>query len=428
MLLVYTHKITPRVTYIFKHICARVLGVPVSFTAKVEELVAHEGAKLSYTNKKLGNELHIKSTAILFDQGVMTLDIKVSDWEGVPCFFQNKDIESSIPYDVFAASFYLLSRYEEYLPHVKDERGRFPATESLAAQHHFLKLPVVDIWIDRFGQLLQKHFPELVIDKNTYETQLIVTVPQSFKFLKIGFLRQFGGFFKDLARLRLRENFQRIQVLLGLRKDPYDTFSWLINIQKQVPKKFRVFFQVGDYAYQSKNIKYRKRSFQTLLKMVADYCEVGLLVSQRAAGHVADFHIEKRRLEEIVHRPLGAMRITDSLLTIPQVYRNALDQEATDDFTMGYPDRPGFRAGTSKPFLFYDLDYEIQTPLVVHSVCFLGEHMVNHLNHSIDYVQIKELRSVIQTVGGICTVAFSNISFEDIFHKKLVRKLLLDDA
>ena len=44
-----------------------------------------------------------------------------------------------IPFDVFSATFFLVSRYEEYLPHVKDDYGRFLATESLAFKEDFLQ-------------------------------------------------------------------------------------------------------------------------------------------------------------------------------------------------------------------------------------------------------------------------------------------------
>ena len=54
MILVYTHKITPRIRYIFKHILTRTLLIPVDFTSKVEEFVAHNGSKLSYTKTPLG--------------------------------------------------------------------------------------------------------------------------------------------------------------------------------------------------------------------------------------------------------------------------------------------------------------------------------------------------------------------------------------
>jgi len=56
MLLVYTHKISPRLKYVFKHICTRILGVQVGFTAKIEEFIAHDSLKMSYTKQQLGNE------------------------------------------------------------------------------------------------------------------------------------------------------------------------------------------------------------------------------------------------------------------------------------------------------------------------------------------------------------------------------------
>ena len=70
MLLVYSHKITPRLTYIFKHILTRILGVEVGFTTKVEEFIAHEGLKFSYTRQALGNELFVKNNELLFTQGI----------------------------------------------------------------------------------------------------------------------------------------------------------------------------------------------------------------------------------------------------------------------------------------------------------------------------------------------------------------------
>jgi len=145
MLLVYTHKITPRFTYIMKQIFVRILGIETSFTTKVEDFIKHTGPKLTYTKQPLQNEFFVQSADVLFEQGINDIDVNVSDWTGTPCFFKVGE-KSLLPYDIFAASFYLLSRYEEYLPHVKDIHNRFSAKDSIAYQHDFLKSPIVDIW------------------------------------------------------------------------------------------------------------------------------------------------------------------------------------------------------------------------------------------------------------------------------------------
>jgi len=148
MLLVYTHKITPRLTYTFKHICKRILGLEVSFTSKVEDFIAHNSLKMSYTKQPLSNELFVRSNLLLFETGLSDLDFNVQKWDDTKGFFITGE-RSDLPFDIFAASFYLLSRYEEYMPHVKDSYGRFMAKESLAYTNGFLNQPVVDILINK---------------------------------------------------------------------------------------------------------------------------------------------------------------------------------------------------------------------------------------------------------------------------------------
>ena len=166
MLLIYTSKPTQRITYIFNHICKRILGLKINFTSSIEEFIAYSGPKISYGKKELGNELFFQSTELLFQEGFDSIDIVVKDWEETKCFFEVGKI-NSLPFDIFSASFYLLSRYEEYLPHVKDYKGRFLASESIAFKSGFLESPIVDIWAHKFKKLLLKYFPELIfIDKN----------------------------------------------------------------------------------------------------------------------------------------------------------------------------------------------------------------------------------------------------------------------
>ena len=68
MLLVYTHKITPRLNYIFKHYFVRTLNTRVGFTTKVAEFVAHSGPKITYSKAPLGTEFFIRSNDLLFEQ------------------------------------------------------------------------------------------------------------------------------------------------------------------------------------------------------------------------------------------------------------------------------------------------------------------------------------------------------------------------
>ena len=222
MLLVYTHRISPRLKYIFKHICTRVLDIPVSFTSTIEDFIAHKGMKMSYTIKPLGNEIFIKSHGLLFEQGLSDIDINVQSWGQTKCFFKTDD-KSSLPFDIFAAAFYMLSRYEEYLPHVKDDYGRFTAKESLAFKHGFLDQPVVDIWAFEFRRLLKAHFSNFNFNDRKYTVNPVIDVPMAFYFKHKGLMRSIGGTLNDLTKFKFKRLYNRFLVNLGIKPDPYNT-------------------------------------------------------------------------------------------------------------------------------------------------------------------------------------------------------------
>lgn len=412
MLLIYTHKITPRVRYAFKHILTRILDIPVSFTTTVEEFIAHDSLKLSYTKQPLSHELFIKSHELLFEQGLSDVEINMHEWEDTKCFFPTND-KSIIPYDIFAATFYLLSRFEEYLPHVKDDYGRFTAEESLAFKHNFLHKPVVDIWALKFKLLLQEQFPDFEFPQKTYSIKPIIDVPAAYSFKSKGIMRSFGGTIKDLTSLRLKNMYTRFMVLAGLKRDPHDTFKYIINKQKQSKYKFYFFFLVGDYSTYDKGINAQKKNFVTLIKQVADYCKVGLKASYFALDDIAILKKEKLRMEYILNNPLIASRQSFSKLNLPQSYRNLVELEVMEDYTMGYVDHLGFRAGTCTPFFFYDLDFEIQTPLKITSYHVLDYTLLKKQSQLDKKQALFRIINQVKAVNGEFVPVFHNYTFSD---------------
>ena len=127
-ILVYSHNLSPRLRYIFKQIFNNILNVNVSFTDNKEYFINNDLPKISYTHRKISNELFFRSTELLFEKTIVNQDIKVLEFRSIKFFYPCED--SCLPFDPFAASFFMLSRYEEYLPHIKDKFGRFEAKES----------------------------------------------------------------------------------------------------------------------------------------------------------------------------------------------------------------------------------------------------------------------------------------------------------
>ncbi|NNE32151.1 MAG: hypothetical protein HKN40_07260 [Winogradskyella sp.] len=422
MLLVYTHKITPRLTYTFKHICKRILGIEVKFTSKVEDFIAHDSLKMSYTRQPLSNELFVRSNELLFENGLSDLDINVQDWDNTKGFFATGE-RSDLPFDIFAASFYLLSRYEEYLPHVKDQYGRFMSKESLGYNHRFLNQPVVDIWSYKLKAVLQKRFTEFEFPKRNYQIKPVIDVPSAYYFKQKGLLRTLGGIFSDIGHLRLKKMYQRFSVLTGFKRDPYDTFKWVITKQKQSKFKFIVLFLIGDYSTYDKNINANKKQFVSLIKSVADYCNVGLKVSYFALEDISVLKKEKIKMEGIINTDLSAVRHSFSKLNLPSSYRNLVELEINQDYSMGYIDTLGFRAGTCTPFQFYDLDFEVQTPLQINPYHCLDFALLKYRSQLDKKEHLQKLINEIKAVNGTFTPVFHNYTFSNLSLWKGYRSL-----
>ena len=143
MLLIYTLQSTTRLQYSCKFIFEDVLGTIYSLTTDEENFSMHIGAKINYSHINFPSVFQIKPHVLLFETCIKEQDIKVVD-KGEKCrvFVTSHNAQD---FDIFAAVFYLISRYEEYLPHKKDMYGRYAHENSLAYKKDFLQLPLINI-------------------------------------------------------------------------------------------------------------------------------------------------------------------------------------------------------------------------------------------------------------------------------------------
>lgn len=369
MLLVYTHKITPRVTYIFKHAFEHMLEIPVRFTSAVEVFVAHSGPKISYTTKSLGDEFFICSHPLLFERGMIDHNLSIHDWEGTPVFFKTGET-SKVPYDIFAASFYLLTRFEESVPTLKNTTELFVSSQSIAAQGGFLELPVVDLWMFKLYQIMSDSFSEILpYNKTASKKELLVDVPLAFKYRHRSFLVVVETFLNSIWRFNLLKIFNQLMVLLRLEEDPYDSFESWNNWFKDSPIQPKIFFRYANSSAYESNVSTFNRRLQSRIKKTGDRYSLGLLLSvQSQLKPDLSLNKEKKGFQRLTHRQVKMSRIPRNYRHVSEVYSDLVDFEFSDDYSMGYHEQIGFRAGTATPFYFYDLANEFQLPLKVYPV------------------------------------------------------------
>jgi len=364
-ILIYVPKVTPRINYTFRQVCKRILGFNINFTTKIETFIGFKGVKFSYANQRLGNEIFIQAHGLLNEQGVNDLEISVSEWDGEP-YFLKTSTQSDIPYDIFAASFFLLTRYEEYLPHVKNKITDFPAEESLGHQNNFLTKPIINIWMAKFAGILKKKFKDVKFDHQNTNLKVLIAVEKAYKYRKHGISRSIVGFLSDSFRFRFKEIYTRIKTWFIPGSDPYNVYDDLVKYRDQMGFEIFFMFQLGDYSIYTKNINHRKRVYKKLIKSMGDYCETGLLPSYEAIQNFNMFKKEIKRFEQIANHELTNILIKDRGLNFPDFYVSLDKTDIEHDFSMGYYNQIGFRAGTCTPFLFYDLNLEQASPIEFH--------------------------------------------------------------
>ncbi len=399
MLLIYVPKVTSRIRYIFNLLFHDILNVPVQFTVSKEEFAAFDGAKLVYAKQAFDNALFFQSRELLFETGIKEQNISVSEWNGTKMFYATGN-NSALPFDPFAASFYLVSRYEEYLPHIRDVYDRFEAQNSIAFQNGFLQQPVINKWALQIGKLLTTHFPALQITAPEYKFISSIDIDNAYAFREKGVMRSLGGYAKSLLKFDFEEITERTKVLLRLIPDPYDTYDYQLALQEKYKFDTIYFFLLGDYGVNDKNLPYQSRRFQSLIKKMGDYAFVGIHPSFGSNTKEGQLRKEVDRLSHILHRDITKSRQHFLKLSLPETYRDLIECDITDDYTMGYASQIGFRASICTPFNFYDLDNDIETKLKIHPFAFMESTFKYYLKIPMQEVMqhvlplIKEVRSV----------------------------------
>ena len=367
MILIYTHQVNARISYVFTHFFETYTRNSIQITNVLETFIAHSGPKFSYTSHKLSNEFFVQANSLLFEQGVREHDISISRWKTTPVFFPC-DEGSSIPYDIFAATFYMLSRYEEHIPHLKDDMNRFYTNGSLAGKHKFANKPVVDMWAKQFLDCFSEFFAETLISPPKLRLQTILEVPEAFAYKSKSMLRTTVESVFDIFNFRFVKLFERFAVRLSFKPDPFDIYNAWIDLHKKYNIPTKVMFLFARPSANDRNISIFKHRFLKKIKDVADYMPTSLLASYQSTDQPQLLQIEVNRFSEIIHHPLKDIRQHLIRLRFPTSYDHFTKLGFVNDYSLQFGDYLGYRAGTGFPFQFYNLSKEHRSNLFIHPV------------------------------------------------------------
>ncbi|MCK4664322.1 MAG: polysaccharide deacetylase family protein [Bacteroidales bacterium] len=424
MILIYSQNTSARLEFICKLIFFDILGIQYKITTNTIEFLDYNNAKINYSNTDFDDAVEIKPHHLLFEKGINRQNITVTLWNDLPVFFQKPSV-SELPFDIFAASFYLVSRYEEYLTFIPDIHNRFSAKQSLAYKNGFLEKPIVNQWVMLLKNILEQKFPEIKFPEKKYNFISTIDVDNAYAYLNKGFLRTFAATFLSILKFNFNDNVRRYKVLLKKSNDPFNTFNYIRNIHDKYNIKPVYFFLVGKYGKYDKNISVKNSNFQKLIKDLSVKFEIGIHPSYNSNKDIEILKNEKNNLSEIINKEIKKSRNHFLKICFPSTYQNLLKSGITEEHSMAYASCVGFRASICTPFKFYDLALEKETELTVYPFAIMDATLKYYLKYDINDAidKTSEIINEIKKVNGTFISLWHNESLSEIREWKNWKKV-----
>jgi hypothetical protein len=403
MILIYSHTTSPRLQYICQFIFKELLCVDYLITIDSEAFKNFEGVKINYSNKTIvANEFKILNAPLLFEHDIKEQPLQCFTTNYYKAFF--KIPNCSFPFDIFAAAFYLLSRYEEYLPHTKDMYGRYAHENSVAFKQDFLQLPLVNIWVKDLTIALKNKFPHFNFPLSTFNFLPTYDIDIAYSYKHKGLIRNIGSFLKSPSA-------ERIKVLLGVQKDPFDSYVFLNELHKKNNLQPVYFFLVAQKnELYDKNILPHKNAMWQLIKQHAKKYTIGIHPSWQSGNNSSLLKKEKEYLQAMIDKTIVHSRQHYIRFNLPDGYNKLIEAGITDDYSMGYGSINGFRASVASSFFWYNLSTETQTSLRIHPFCFMDANSFyeQHYTAAQAYIELLHYCTVCKNINGTLITIWHN--------------------
>jgi hypothetical protein len=419
MLTIYVDEISSRLKYtldfVFEH-----RGVPFQLCNDYMHFKQIDGVKLNYSERQFEQVTQLVPSKLLFEETIEQYEISTDLFFKEDCFCFNGIT------DPLASIFFSLSRMEEYLTDQKDSLGRFPGKNSLLNQNNWHEKAMCDRWSIDFLSFLKnscglKWHPKLEL----VESIPTFDIDNAFAYLHKNALRTQLATAKDYLYNRKDRLSDRKKVLAGEMKDPYDTFEFIQTLGMSGANVL-VFWLLGDYGTYDKNISHLEPNQRSLIQRMTEYAEIGIHSSFGSNESEYQLGIEIERLTSITNQEVTKNRQHFLVLNLPYTYQALNRNNITDDYSMGYADIAGFRAGTARVFNWFDLNTNDTTSLRIHPFTYMDGTLHEYLKLSPNEAmeKITQLYQEICQYGGQFSYIWHNETIGDYAHWKGWKEVL----
>lgn len=366
MILVISSHITNRFEYVLNFIKDCYPNLVFKWANSIGELDPTEGTILVEYNVKqtINDAIFIGACGLLKEDGIKPIDPTWDEDLEVPKAFVN---QSFLGYDLFASIFFQLTRYEEYIPTELDSYGRFNSANALHVKANSAISPMVDLQIQAFFKSIAKQQPDFQFSCPIGDSMATMDIDIAYDYLGRGLMRTAGAFVRNI--FRPKGLLERIAVLLRLKKDPAYIFPKLADLD------VHYFIHVGDYGPLDKSCGLSRKEYQAFLQKLPSK-QIGLHPSFQSHLNIDELLYEMEQLETVADQSISTSRQHFIKMILPDTYELLEQIGIKQEYSMGWPDRPGYRAGTTKKHRFFNLRTNHETDLELVPFCWMDTHFL----------------------------------------------------
>ena len=359
--------------------------------------------------------------------------------DNIPVIYGNDDLivsETCIicGIDIFASSFFMLTRWEEYVNKTYDKHKRFSARESLAFKNNFLDRPVVNEYIEMLKKMLISLDNNLLFKKHTFQYIFTHDVDHIEKWDTLKkFCRHLMG---DLIKRKSVKEFSKsivyfIKVRLKIKNDPYDTFDYLMSLSEKLESKSYFFFMAKGLTNFDNRYKINDKKVIDLVNKIKKRKHwIGIHPTYNAYNNFEQLKSEIIDLEEQFDINVSFGRNHYLRFEVPTTWQIWDDNKLMWDSTCGYADKEGFRCGVCYEYSVFNIIsrkklYLREKPLIVMDGTLQSQKEMNKFKMQ---ENILKLIKKVKYYDGEFVILWHNSSFnisERINYNKVYEEVLI---
>ncbi len=405
-----------------------------------------ENIQISYNNKttlwKTGKTINYKEKKELSSLSVNTYEFKV---DGAECIkiklFQENQLEiiakrsniTYVDYEFFDWIYLFLSGEIDQISSSYDEHQRAVYRGSFHEDMKIIDDPIVDEYVELIENLIDEKTNRDGNSRNEYKINITCDIDTPYLFGRNGLID-----LKIIIRAILKLDFRLIMsyILTNIISKSYDPYyaalRYIIKVNKEHKNNNLTFFcipKVTDKRYDGEYLNPSKdyEKFKALIKK--SKWAIGVHPGYKAGTNSKEMCMsiqEFRRIfseQDTIRARMHYLR-WNSAVTPELLARYGV----TNDSTVMFPDRCGFKAGTCREYPMYDftgnrvLSIRQSPLLIMDNTLFEPDYM--NLSATDAVIIFENYKSKVKKFGGIFTVLWHNSSLTKKYQRHLYQKLI----